>query len=148
MNKKIMFAGAGLLAALWSVEALAANTTEGQTFLSAHVEPYYTVTIPVDKVIPYGATRTEIGSLVLTDALLEWNHGVQVEAFGHGALYNGTAKLPYVLSREEEPFSKVVFYSVGEAAPLTVDIAGEDWNQAAAGTYTDTITFRVSYVEK
>ncbi|EET59665.1 hypothetical protein BRYFOR_08281 [Marvinbryantia formatexigens DSM 14469] len=149
MKMKRVLWTAAFLSSLSCVSIAAADLPEEyKMVISARIEPYYTVNIPADKEIAYGALRTDIGSVILKDALLEIDHVVRVEALCDGNLDNGEQKLPYMLCAGEERFLTADFEKEGEAVPLTVKIEEADWNRAAAGSYADTVTFRVSYVEK
>ena len=39
------------------------------------------------------------------------------------------------------------YTAAGQETPLTIAIAKDEWNKAAAGSYSDTVTFTVSYVD-
>ena len=50
---------------------------------------------------------------------------------------------------DESTIQESYFYAyvVGESGDLRIDIAQEDWDKAYAGSYSDTVTFNVSYSE-
>ena len=40
-----------------------------------------------------------------------------------------------------------MFLNAGEKVDLTINITQADWDAAAAGDYSDTVTFNISYVD-
>ena len=44
-------------------------------------------------------------------------------------------------------FTSAKYTAAGQETPLTIAIAKDEWNKAAAGSYSDTVTFTVSYVD-
>ena len=127
----------------------------------------YTLNIPADQTIDYGATSTSIGNVTVTGSsgfAVDKNLYVTLtyDAFScpntettipfsviqHA---NYTEK-PEVKSGDSITFlgltegtveEKAVFlgYGLGRATDYSVDIASEDWGKAVPGTYTATINF-------
>ncbi len=148
MNRKKLLGVSALLSILASTQVMAANITEQQTTVTTQIEPEFTVSIPTDKEIPFGALSTELGKLTLTRGLLELDHVVRVTAAWDGNLDSGENKLPYALCADGEEFSYVDFEAENEFISLTVDITQDAWRQAYAGSYSDTITFQINYMER
>lgn len=68
---------------------------------------------------------------------------------GYNTLKNSadsSKTIAYTLKSGGSSFTSVDFDTQGESAALTVDIAQAAWHAAYAGSYSDTITFTVSYV--
>ncbi|MCD7762992.1 MAG: hypothetical protein LUI14_07300 [Lachnospiraceae bacterium] len=120
----------------------------GTTTISTSITPTYTVTIPADTTIAFNATSTSIGNITLSSAQLDPGYAVKVSASA-GALENAadaSKTIPYALNSDGSAFTSAQFTAKGEYAALTVDITEDDWNNAYAGSYSDTITFTVEYI--
>ena len=59
----------------------------------------------------------------------------------------GSGAIPFALRREGEAFAGEVYTGAGQTQ-LSVDIALEDWFNAAAGEYGGAVTFRVSVEDR
>ena len=62
---------------------------------------------------------------------------------------NINASSIFVAVEEYVPFdvndSDLIFDTAGQAFAMTIEISEDDWNAAYAGSYSDTVTFNVSY---
>ncbi len=108
------------------------------------------------------SAQTDFGQLVLVSGRLEPGKVVMVNVESDYTLKNEADKektIPYdiILINEdgdtgeldESTIQESYFYAyvVGESGDLRIDIAQEDWDKAYAGSYSDTVTFNVSYGE-
>ncbi len=142
------------MAGVFAVSAFAANTTGGSTTVSTDIAPAYTVTIPEKLQIPYNSTEAETLMLTASGLLLENGKTVTVTAAGSGpdgmfSMANGSDTLTYELSKEASPWSAVAkdseLASFPENGTRTIYAKVPDWSVTAAGKYSGTITFTVSY---
>lgn len=127
----------------------------------------YTLNIPADQTIDYGATSTQIGNITVTDSsgfAVDKNLCVTLtyDAFTcpntettipfSVIQHSNYTEKPEVKSGDTITFlgltegtveEKAVFlgYGLGRATDYSVDITSEDWGKAIPGTYTATITF-------
>ena len=144
------------LAAAMSVSAFATAVDEDtadktvDAVITASIQPTYTVTIPEDVSVTFNETSTDFGSVELTAAQIEPDHAVQVDLDASGALKNAADEsktIAYAVNSEAGAFTTAQYDAAGESTALTIDITQEAWNAAYAGSYSDTVTFTVSYVE-
>ncbi len=150
--------------AVWSsensVSTTAENTSEGQLTITAEVGVAYTLSIPTSMGTITAAGDHEAGTLYASRLTLGENDKLTVTAEHEEVLThtNGINTLAYALKSashggdEKTAYQPVEFTkdsTVGEegGVDLYVSITEEDWNEAAAGTYTDTVTFAVAYTE-
>ena len=125
----------------------AADRTVGKTVIRTSVEAKYEVTIPADTAITYDTLSSPIGSISVTVTRIDPGKQVVVQAQTDGRLINSTEStktIRYKLKSGGTDFVSAAFTSSGTKA-LTIDISASEWDAAAAGDYTDTITFTVSY---
>ena len=105
----------------------------------------YTVTIPADTVIAWGAEKTELTGYT-AEAHLAYGEKLSVTVSGNGNMVyepeaGTTLALPYTLEGDTAYESTgPVVYPVATLA-LSVNIAADDWNAAVVGEYQDTLTF-------
>lgn len=141
-----------------TVSTTPANTSTGQLTITAEVGVSYTLSIPTAMGTITAAGDHEAGTLYASDLTLGEGDKLTVTAEHDDALThtNNTDTLAYVLnsaahgSEEKAAYQSVAFTSesatgIEGGTDLYVSISQEDWNAAAAGTYTDTVTFRVAY---
>ena len=105
----------------------------------------YTVTIPADTVIAWGAEKTELTGYT-AEAHLAYGEKLSVTVSGSGNMTYSpeagtTLALPYTLEGDTAYESAgPVVYPVATLA-LSVNITADDWNAAVVGEYQDTLTF-------
>lgn len=155
MNKKILcLCLLTVLCSVCTVTAFAENTTGGSTTISTEVKPAYTVTIPENLEIPYNSTEAKALTLTASDVSLEGGKSVVITAAGSGAngafsMANGSKTLAYELSKTASPWSAVAkdseVTSFTENGSKTIYAKVPDWSSTAAGRYSGTIIFTVSY---
>ena len=123
------------------------------TEITTSVAPTFTVTIPADTAVPFNALSTNFGSVTLESARLAPNKAVQVTVTSDYNLNNSvdnTAVIPYSLKAGNDTLDAdyaATFTTAGEKVDLTIDITQAAWDAAAAGDYSDTVTFNISYVD-
>ena len=84
-------------------------------------------------------------------AQLEPDKCIKVALTTDGELNNTKDKskiISYVIQSEDGAFTSATYLAAGEQTALSIHITKDDWNKAYAGTYTDTVTFEVSYIDK
>lgn len=127
-----------------------------------NIDHLYTVTIPADTTVAFGAAQTDFGKIELTEARLDPGKAVKV-SLTHSDLKNSadTAKvIPYTVMAQYASGAQGEVYipfntngqplemnTAGQAFALSIEIGEEDWNKAYAGSYSDTVTFTVEYVD-
>lgn len=132
--------------------ALDQNTPEGDVFVKTSTTMEggqdarrYTVTIPADTVITWGAEKTDLTGYT-AEAHLAYGEKLSVTVAGSGKMTYSpeagvTLELPYTLEGDTAYESAgPVVYPVATLA-LSVNIAADDWNAAVVGEYQDTLTF-------
>ena len=141
------------LALLFALQApaFAANPTGGNVTITTAVDEAYTVTIPATTDIEFNALSTPIGKISVDTARIEAGYQITFAASGADALVNGaddSKTIPYTLEDASGVFTSKSFTGVDiTGVPLMVKITQASWDAAAAGSYSDTITFTVSYGE-
>ena len=129
--------------------------------ITTEIAPTYIVTIPADTTVAFNDLTTDFGKVELTQARLDPNKQVRVTVDTDGELNNDkddTKIIPYMVTAQYAtgaegevyvPFdvknSDLIFDTAGQAFAMEIQIAQDDWNKAYAGSYSDTVTFNVSY---
>ena len=137
--------------------ALDQNTPKGDVIVKTDTEMAdgqdarrYTVTIPADTVIAWGAEKTDLTGYT-AEAHLAYGEKLSVTVSGSGNMTYSpeagtTLALPYTLEGDTAYKSTgAVVYPVANLA-LSVNIAADDWNAAVVGEYQDTLTFTAAIV--
>ena len=132
--------------------ALDQNTPSGDTIVKTSTTMEggqdarrYTVTIPADTVIPWGAGVTKLTGYT-AEAHLAYGEKLSVTVAGSGNMTYSpeagvTLELPYTLEGNTAYVSAgPVVYPVANLA-LSVNITADDWNEAVVGAYQDTLNF-------
>ena len=136
-----------LMASL-SVTAFAADDVE----ITTSIAPTYTVTIPADVNVAFNATETAFGAIEVTAAQIHPDKCIKVVLTADGELENGidsTKVIPYVIKDADgNPFTSATYLTEGDKTELSIHITAEDWNAAYAGSYSDTVTFTITYEDK
>ena len=129
--------------------------------ITTEIAPTYIVTIPADTTVAFNDLSTDFGSVELTQARLDPGKQVVVSVDTDGELNNeadDSKIIPYLVTaqyatgavgEEYMPFdvndSDLIFDTAGQAFAMEIQITEDDWNNAYAGEYSDTVTFNVSY---
>lgn len=148
----VLMAVAMLAALMVPAFALDQNTPKGDTIVKTSTTMEggqdarrYTVTIPADTVIAWGAEKTDLTGYT-AEAHLAYGEKLSVTVAGSGNMTYSpeagvTLELPYTLDGDTAYKSAgPVVYPVANLA-LSVNIAADDWNQAVVGEYQDTLNF-------
>ncbi len=153
MKKIIAFTLALCLCLSCGVTALADDSNR-QTELKVEIAESYTVVIPATLEIPFNSTSTnlpiEVTSLRLlpTGTIENTVRAVWVEldqpSFRLVNDKDSNSTILYGIGGGEGTYGRVLKFTEKGTKNYTVTIAQSDWNNAAAGTYTDTVTFDVS----
>ena len=102
--------------------------------------PSYTLIIPSTLTITPNATST-----TLTVQLTEANNAnsIRVETAANGSMTNGSGgTIDFTVTSNELTFSN--FANLPATKMMAIGITAEQWQQAAAGTYTGTMSFTIS----
>ena len=102
--------------------------------------PSYTLIIPSTLTITPNATST-----TLTVQLTEANNAnsIRVETAANGSMTNGSGgTIEFTVTSNELTFSS--FANLPATKMMAIGITAEQWQQAAAGTYTGTMSFTIS----
>ena len=134
------------------VTAFAANTEGGQADITTSIEPTYTVTIPADVNVAFTANKTAFGAIEVTASQIHPDKCIKVAVDTDGKLENSiddTKVIPYVIKDSEgAAFTSGTYLTEGDKTELFIHITAEDWDAAYAGSYSDTVTFTVSYEDQ
>lgn len=163
MKKIIALLSAATMLSAASTAAFAAEITEStdpkqaDVTISTSIAPAYTVSIPVNATVAFDAAETDFGSVTLDSARLAPNKAVEVTITSDFDLNNSTdntAVIPYTLKATKGTDEEVVaagysakLQNTGDKVDLTINITQADWDAAAAGDYSDTVTFNIAYVD-
>lgn len=156
-----------LLASMATVASATENTTTLTTTVPA---ASYTLNIPADQEIKYGATETDIGNVTVTNSK-GFAEGKNLEvtlSYNDFACDGVSTTIPFYINAETTNVpsrivsgSSIVFlgnndntvneqasdsYRSGFYQSLTVEIESKNWGKALAGEYTATITFTAEVV--
>lgn len=140
----------GIFFAMMLANTVYANNT---TTVSYTVNPAYTVLIPVDTEVEFNQLSESFGKIQVENAQLDEGKCIRVSLKTEGTLKNeanSNEMIPYKIVEEGKmtPFVSADYHTAGEATPLEFHINQEDWNEAAAGDYKDTVTFTISYINE
>lgn len=120
------------------------NDSTASTTLTTTIKgpdaPSYTLIIPSTLTITPNAT-----SATLTVQLTEANNvnSIRVETAANGSMTNGSGgTIEFTVTSNEISFGN--FSSLPIAKTMAIGITAEQWQQAAAGTYTGTMSFTIS----
>ncbi len=164
MKKMIAFLSAAAIVSAVSVTAFATDANEQSTnsrksnvTISTSVAPAYMVSIPANTTVAFNQTRTAFGTVMLESARIAPNKAVKVTITSDGELNNSadrTTVIPYSLTAVKGNTAEEVrdgyfttLKDIGEKIELTINISQRAWDSAAAGDYSDTVTFNIAYVE-
>lgn len=148
MKKLTVLAIVLILATSLSVTAFAAEDARNTT-ITTSIAPAYTVTIPANTNVTFNTLSTLFGAIKLDTAQLEPGCAVQVALTASGTLKNradAAKTIAYTIKDSAGAFTSAQYTAAGQETALTIDIAQAAWDAAFAGSYTDTVTFTVSYI--
>lgn len=152
-----------LVAAMMTATGITAFAVEypggtQDTEITTTVAPTFTVTIPADTAVPFNSLNTDFGSVTLESARLAPNKVVAVDVSSDYTLKNSTDNqeiIPYTVTTFADGTTDVMevkgntlyFDEAGDSYDLTIKIRQVAWDAAAAGDYSDTVTFNIAYVD-
>ena len=151
MKKKRAVAG-GLLLVLGIAQSVSAGTTT----VTYHVDPSYMVLVPANTTIPFNEESVNYGKIRIEEAQIEEGKCIQVELISDKKLKNQSGKegeIPYEILADTTAFTKARYTTAlqtafaGEETVLGITIDRESWKKAPSGSYADTVTFQISYVD-
>lgn len=163
MKKIVSLLLAVLMLVPFSTMAFAENTTTLTTVVPGAT---YTLNIPADQTIDYGATEAHIGNITVTDSsgfAIGKNLYVTV-TYDDFTCPNTSTTIPFVVSQHRaSPNVSTIYEEIisgstieflgkedgtviektyeGYSEGTFINISSEDWGKAEPGTYTATITF-------
>ena len=163
--KKIICGLSALAMMAAPMTAFAANpiteSTEqsGKVTISTEIAPAYIVTIPADTKVKFNDTVTDFGKIELTEARLEPGKVVAVDVYGDFEMKNSAdeSKTIFydVIGYDDMDGTDIPEYSFidsdyftevkGHSVRLRIEIDDKEWNNAPAGSYSDVLTFLISY---
>ena len=141
MKKKRAVAG-GLLLVLGIAQSVSAGTTT----VTYHVDPSYMVLVPANTTIPFNEESVNYGKIRVEEAQIEEGKCIQVELISDKKLKNQSGKEDEILA-DTTAFTKARYTTAGEETVLGITIDRESWKKAPSGSYADTVTFQISYVD-
>ena len=156
MKKLLTLALVGAMLTATGITAFAVDYPGGSqgTEVTTSVAPTFTVSIPADTTVEFNELSTDFGSVTLDSARLAPNKAVQVTVTSDFDLNNSVdneAVIPYSLKTADETAVDAdyaaAFTTAGEKVDLTINITQAAWDAAAAGDYSDTVTFNIAYVD-
>ena len=102
--------------------------------------PSYTVIIPSTLAITPNAASTPLSIQVTA---VENVNRIEVKTDGTGSMTNGSdGSIDFTVAPNELSFSN--FASLPSTKTMTINITSEEWQQAAPGDYTGTMSFTIS----
>lgn len=128
------------------------------TVVTTTVEESYTITIPPEVLIPFESTGITTQSVAVTAYNLLSTHKLSMSYSSANGLkmMNGTNSIPYIMlgikpDTEYDTTGKAGWNLAVKVSETNGDSTAkiqEIWNNAKAGTYSDTLTFTVKIVDR
>lgn len=132
---------------LLSLCALGAFANQ-MTISTSTNEDAYELVYPADTQIPWEASEQEIGAITATKMLLSPGKTVEItvaSANGYNLVNRADAaeKIAYTLTGADA----IAFFpgDYGKSFPISANVAESEWRQAAAGEFSDILTFTAEY---
>ena len=139
LTLSLIFCAAALAEGTYDEDDSTASTTLTTTIKGPDA-PSYTLIIPSTLTITPNATST-----TLTVQLTEANNAnsIRVETAANGSMTNGSGgTIEFTVTSNELSFGN--FNALPATKTMSIGITAEQWQQAAAGTYTGTMSFTIS----
>lgn len=139
LTLSLIFCAAALAEGTYDEDDSTASTTLTTTIKGPDA-PSYTLIIPSTLTITPNATST-----TLTVQLMEQKNTseISITTANSGSMTNGSGgTIEFTVTSNELSFSN--FSSLPSAKTMAIGITAEQWQQAAAGTYTGTMSFTIS----
>ncbi len=139
LTLSLIFCSAALAEGTYDESDSTASTTLTTTIKGPDA-PSYTIIIPPTLTIAPNAASTTL-TVQLTEAANA--KLVSVKTAANGSMTNGSGgTIDFTVTSNELSFSN--FNTLPSSKTMTINITGEQWQQAAAGTYTGTMSFTIS----
>lgn len=127
---------------------------EFPVYLKLTSEAKFTVTIPADTTVDWGANETVMSRYAVEDDLfLPKGASLTLDITSGESndfeMVNGDKAIAYTLMNDQEQFQTITDVKEPNEYNLSVNVDDDQWTQGglASGTYTDNLTFTVKYVE-
>lgn len=141
---------AAMSATAFAAEIDQDDNPNSEAVITTNILPTYTVSIPGNTDVKFKNTETDFGSIKVIAAQIDPDMQIRVSLRTDGKLDNqtdSTKTIPYTVNDVDGEFTSAVYLKAGDQTDLTINITQADWNAAYAGSYSDTVTFTVSYEE-
>lgn len=139
LTLSLIFCAVALAEGTYNENDKTASTTLTTTIKGPDA-PTYTIIIPPTLAIEPNATLTTL-TVNLTE--MENAQSVTVTTAASGSMTNGSGgAIDFTVTPNELSFSN--FGSLPSTKTMYINITSEEWQQAAAGTYTGTMSFTIS----
>ena len=104
------------------------------------------------KIVLNDKMTENFGKISMEKVWLEDGKCIEVSMSSAGNLTNqkdSSKLIPYQILEEGKDtlFTSAKYTAQGEETSLLIDIKQDDWNKAASGSYSDTVTFTISYAD-
>ena len=139
LTLSLIFCAAALAEGTYDEDDSTASTTLTTTIKGPDA-PSYTLIIPSTLTITPNATST-----TLTVQLMEQKNTseISITTANSGSMTNGSGgTIEFTVTSNELSFSN--FANLPATKTMTINITSAEWQQAAAGTYTGTMSFTIS----
>lgn len=143
--KKIL--SVSLAVMMLSLCALSAFANQ-MTISTSTSEDAYEITYPADTQIPWEASEQVLGDVTATKMWLSPGKTVEISVASQNG-YNlinradAAAKIAYTLTGTDA----IAFFpgDFGKSFPISANVTESEWRQAAAGEFSDILTFTAEY---
>ena len=146
--KKAIFL-ACLLCLLCSSAFAAGSVPNSKTLISTTIGEGYTVIIPATLPVTYGSTSTDL-TIEVRDVKLIAGNSIHITPEDYNAKLKNAAndEINYQLMNGNAEWSESnpLAFSTSGSKALELTISTDEWNNAPAGNYSDTVTFTVGIV--
>ena len=150
---KILLDGVDITSQLSNKKLTLPSVYQNETLkISTKIKPAYTVVIPQDTNVQFNKLTENFGKISMEKVWLEDGKCIEVSMSSAGNLTNqkdSSKLIPYQILEEGKDtlFTSAKYTAQGEETSLLIDIKQDDWNKAASGSYSDTVTFTISYAD-
>ena len=138
LTLSLIFCAVALAEGTYNENDSTASTTLTTT-INGPDAPTYTIIIPPTLAITPNATSTQL-NIQVTD--VENVDKIDVTTAANGSMTSSGGTIDFTVAPYELSFSN--FDSLPSTKTMTINITSEEWQQAAAGDYTGTMSFTIS----
>lgn len=143
--KKIVSAG---LACVILVLCMFCAFANQMTISTSTETDAYEITYPADTQIPWEASEHALGAVTATEMLLSPGKTVVISvASEHGFCLVNSADASKTIAYTLSGADAIAFFpgDYGKNFPISANVEESEWRQAAAGEFTDILTFTAEY---